>query len=154
MHARYVAYMCYRCYGMKTGNFRSVFFLMSQPYASGNVLMLLNVTERELLYEGYCIKLTGTCWITATPHSITPTSPGAASMESVASDTGVGGHSVHWSSVHGPHIVGYHSIGWINQVRAGSGGGWKKNTTVIYSLPQCTCASEVYCSVFVCVSVQ
>ncbi len=59
MHARYVAYTCYRCYGIKTGNFRSVFIfnelsptLPERFYA--NVLIPLNVTERELLYEGYC----------------------------------------------------------------------------------------------------
>ncbi len=67
------------------------------------------------------IPLTITHWIITTPHSITPTSPGAASNESVASDTGVGGHSVHWSQTSSPHIVADHYIGWCSQVRAGGG---------------------------------
>ena len=48
-----------RCYGIKTGNFRSVFIfnelsptLPERFYA--NVLIPLNITERELLYEGCC----------------------------------------------------------------------------------------------------
>ncbi len=41
--------------------------------------------------EFYISKLTITSWFTATPHSITPTSPGSISIESVASVTGVGG---------------------------------------------------------------
>ncbi len=57
--------------------------------------------------------LTITSWIynTATPQSIILTSPGGASSESVASVTGVGGHSVHWSQTISPHIVGEKSIG-------------------------------------------
>ncbi len=39
-------------------------------------------------------KLTLTHWKRPTPHSITPTSPGDASSESVASVTDVGGLSV------------------------------------------------------------
>ncbi len=39
------------------------------------------------------IPLTHTSWSKPTPHSITLTSTGAASIKSVASVTGVGGHS-------------------------------------------------------------
>ncbi len=52
--------------------------------------------------------LTLTHWSWPTPHSITLTSPGGATIESEASVTGVGGHSVLtqcWVR------VGYHSIG-------------------------------------------
>ena len=65
------------------------------------------------------ISLTLTSWSKPTPHSITPTSPGGASIESVPSVTGEGGHSVHWSQTSSPHIVADHSIGWYSEVRTG-----------------------------------
>ena len=55
----------------------------------------------------------------------------AASSESVASVTGVGGHSTHWSQTSSPHIVVDHSIGRINLVRAG--GGWSSSRSCIYT---------------------
>ena len=54
---------------------------------------------------------TFTCWIRSTPYPSTPTSPGAASSESVSSVTGECGHSVHWSVFNALYIVSDISIG-------------------------------------------
>ncbi len=72
--------------------------------------------------------LTLTHWSKPTPQSITATSPGGDFIESVASVTGVGGHSVHWSQTNSPHIVADHSIGWYSEVR--TGGGWFSGSCV------------------------
>ncbi len=72
-----------------------------------------------------------THWSWPTPHSITPTSPGSVSSESVARVTGVGGHSVLWSLTSSSHIVGYRSIGRTSQVR--TGGGWSNSQSYAYT---------------------
>ena len=71
--------------------------------------------------------LTITGWFSSTPHSIGLTSPGhiTSHCQHVSSDTGVGSHGAHWSSVHSLRIIGYHSIGWNGRVRAG---GYCKKT--------------------------
>ncbi len=63
---------------------------------------------------------------------MTPTSPGDVSIESVASVTGVSGHSAHWSLTSSAHIVADHSIGRISQVRAG--GGWSSSQYCVYNI--------------------
>ena len=91
-----------------------------QATATANINIMLHSTISTLTF---------TSWISLTPHSTSPTSPGHITSTShhVSSDTGVGGHSVQWSSVHGLHIIGYHhSIGLNRQVRAGSGADCKK----------------------------
>ena len=61
-----------------------------------------------------------TTWSMYTPSPTTLTSPGAPSIESVASVTVEGSHSTYWSVVSGSTIIGdSHPIGWWCQVRAG-----------------------------------
>ena len=52
-------------------------------------------------------------------------------IESVASITGIDGHSIQWSLTTSPHIVANHSIGWISQVR--TGGGWRISQSYVYT---------------------
>ncbi len=70
--------------------------------------------------------LTLTSWSWPTPCSVILTNSDTASIESVASVAGVGGHSTHWSWSSNPNIIANHSIGQSSQIRAGSYnyGGW------------------------------
>ncbi len=94
-----------------------------QTTATANINIMLHSTISTLNNA-----LTFTHWISPTPHSTSPTITGYITSHCVSSDTAqcVGGHSVQWSSIHGLHIISYHSIGWNSQVRAGSGADFKK----------------------------
>ena len=71
--------------------------------------------ERGMIQYTWCINTSSDSPAWSQPHSITPTSPGAASNESVASDTGVGGHSVHWSQTITVPIYCSWSFHWSEQ---------------------------------------